>query len=122
MISILKKQFSKSAECPLISNVRLCFIETTFVSSKLQGKQGCYCNFLGESKSVENLVKVPWTETTLSTIFSKYQLKDLFNTDEFELFSQRLPDKTFNLGSEKCSGSKKSKISLTRMVAVNACD
>ena len=59
-------------------------------------------------------MKVPWTETTLSTIFSKYQLKDLFNTDEFELFSQRLPDKTFNLGSEKCSGSKKSKIRFSK--------
>ena len=35
-------------------------------------------------------------------------------------FFQYLLDKTLNLGSEKCSGSKESKICLTRMAAANA--
>ena len=68
-------------------------------------------------KSVKVSMTAPWTKTTLPTILSKYELKDIFNADEFGLFYQCLPDKTFNLGSEMCSGGKKSKIRLTGMAA-----
>ena len=39
-----------------------------------------------KSKSVEDSMTTPLTETTL-TILSKFELKDLFNADEFGLYS-----------------------------------
>ena len=48
-----------------------------------------------------------WSETTLPTILSNYKLEDSFNADEFGLFYQCLPDKTYHLKGEKCSGEKK---------------
>ena len=40
----------------------------------------------GESKSVTKQMVAPWNETTLPTFLSKYDLKDISNTDEFGLF------------------------------------
>ena len=37
----------------------------------------------------------PWNETTLPALLSKYDLKDIFNADGFDLFYQCLPNKTF---------------------------
>ena len=110
MISILKKQLSTSAECPLTFECSILFYRNCVR----------FKSIVGESKSVEDSMTAPWTETTLPTILSKYELKDIFNADEFGLFDQCLPDKTFNLVSEKCSGGKKSKIRLTGMAAANA--
>ena len=45
-----------------------------------------------------------WKETCLPTILSKYELRDIYNADEFGLFDTCLPDKTFHLKGEKCSG------------------
>ena len=61
-----------------------------------------------------------WSETTLPTILSNYKLEDIFNADEFGLFYQCLPDKTYHLKGEKCSGEKKSKIRLTEIAAASA--
>ena len=61
-----------------------------------------------------------WSETTLPTILSNYNLEDIFNADEFGLFYQCLPDKTYHLKGEKCSGRKKSKVRLTEMAAASA--
>ena len=62
----------------------------------------------------------PWLETTLPTILSRYPLKDLFNADEFGLFYQCLPDKTYHFTKEKCIGGKHNKVRLTGMAAGNA--
>ena len=62
----------------------------------------------------------PWNETTLPTLLSKYDLKDIFNTDEFGLFYQCLPNKTYHFKSQTCSGGKSSKVRLTGMAAGNA--
>ena len=39
----------------------------------------------GESKSVTKQMVAPWNETTLPNLLSKYDLKDIFNADEFRL-------------------------------------
>ena len=61
-----------------------------------------------------------WWETSLPILLSNYDLKDIYNTDEFVLFYQSLPNKTYQLKSEKCYGGKLSKICITGMAAANA--
>ena len=74
----------------------------------------------GECKSVTNQMTSSWNETTLPTILSNYKLEDIFNADEFGLFYQCLPEKTYHLKGEKCSGGKKSKLRFTGMAAASA--
>lgn len=74
----------------------------------------------GESKSVTEEMTAPWLETTLPTILSRYPIENVFNADEFGLFYQCLPNKTFHFKKEKCSGGKHSKVRLTGMAAGNA--
>ena len=54
-----------------------------------------------------------WNETTLPALLSKYDLKDIFNTDEFGLFCQCLPNKTYHFKGQKYSVGKNSKVRLT---------
>ena len=61
-----------------------------------------------------------WNETTLPTIQSNYKLQDIFNADQFELFYQCLPYKTYHLKAEKYSGVKKSKVRKTGMATASA--
>ena len=61
-----------------------------------------------------------WKETHLPTILSRYELKDIFNTDEFGLFYQALPSKSMHFKNERCSGGKFSKVRLTGLAAANA--
>ena len=44
-----------------------------------------------------------------------YDLKDIYNADEFGVFYQCVPNK-----SEKCSGGKSSKVHRTGMASANA--
>ena len=74
----------------------------------------------GESKSVTSEMTAAWKETSLSTILSRYELKDIYNADEFGLFYQGLPKKTLHLKGEKCSGGKYSKVCLTGMAAASS--
>ena len=74
----------------------------------------------GESKSVNREMTAAWKETSLSTILSRYELKDIYNADDFGLFYQGLSKKTLHLKSEKCSGGKYSKVRLTGMAAASA--
>ena len=74
----------------------------------------------GEFKSVAKEMTSSWSETTLPTILSNYKLKDIFNATEFGLFYQCLPDKTYHLKGEKCSGEKKSEVRLSGMAAASA--
>ena len=61
-----------------------------------------------------------WNETTLPTLLSKYNLKNIFNADEFGLFYQYLPNKIYHFKGQKCSGGKNSKVRLAGMAAGNA--
>nr|XP_047142814.1 tigger transposable element-derived protein 4-like [Hydra vulgaris] len=54
-----------------------------------------------------------WNETTLPTLLLNYKLENIFNADEFGLFYQCLPNKTYHLSQEKCFGGKNSKVRLT---------
>ena len=82
-----------------------------------------------ESSSVTTEMTAPWNETTLPTLLSNYKLEDIFNADEFGLFQQCLPSKTYHLFGEKCCGGRNSKVRLTGMVTArttkkvgNVCD
>ena len=61
-----------------------------------------------------------WEESTLPTILSNYELRDIYNADEFGLFYKALPEKSLQLKSEKCVGGKHSKVRLTGLAAGNA--
>ena len=61
-----------------------------------------------------------WSETSLPTLLSNYDLEDIYNADEFGIFYQCLPNETYELKSEKCYGGKLSKIHITGMAAANA--
>ena len=45
----------------------------------------------GKSEKVTNEMAAPWKETTLPKLIARYQLKDIFNGDEFGLFYEALP-------------------------------
>ena len=74
----------------------------------------------GEAKSCTADMTASWEETTLPTILTNYQLRDIFNADEFGLFYKALPDKSLHLKSEKCIGGEHNKVRLTGMAAANA--
>ena len=74
----------------------------------------------GESKSVTPEMVNAWSETSLAILLSNYDLKDSYNADEIGRFYQYLPNKTYQLQSEKHYGGKLSKISITGMAAANA--
>ena len=61
-----------------------------------------------------------WNKTTLPTLLSKYDLKYIFNADEFGLFYQCLPNKTYHFKGQKCSGGKISQVRLAGMAEGNA--
>ena len=62
-----------------------------------------------------------WNETSLPTLLSKYSLENNYNADEFGLFFQCLPNKSFHLKSEECSGGKHSNIRMViSLIAANA--
>ena len=74
----------------------------------------------GESKSVTPEMVNTLLETSLPTLLSNYDLKEIYNADEFGLFYQCLPNKSYQLKSEKCYGGKLSKLRITDMAAANA--
>ena len=74
----------------------------------------------GEEKSCTPEMTASWEQTHLPTILSRYELKDIYNADEFGLFYQQLPTSTFHLKGQRCAGGKFSKIRLTGLAAGNA--
>ena len=62
-----------------------------------------------------------WRETTLLTIISRYDSRDIYNEDEFGAFCKALPTKSMHLIGQKCSGGKNIKIRLTGLAAANMC-
>ena len=73
-----------------------------------------------ESKAVMPEMVTGWNETTLSTLISNYSLENIYNANKFGLFYQCLPDKSYQLKTEKCSGGKHSKIRIIGLAAANA--
>ena len=74
----------------------------------------------GKSEKVTKEMTAPWEETALSTILARYQLKDIFNADEFGLFYEALTSKSLHFRGKHCSGEKLTKVRLTGMTASNA--
>ena len=74
----------------------------------------------GEAKSCTEEMTASWEESTLPTTLSNYELRDIYNADEFGLFYKALPDKSLQLKSEKCVGGKHSKFRLTGLAVGNA--
>ena len=58
-------------------------------------------------------------ETSLPTLLSNYELKDIYNDDKLELFYECLLSKTYQFKSEKCSGGKLSKMRITGLAVAN---
>ena len=73
----------------------------------------------GELENVTKEMTVPWEETALPTILSRYQLKDIFNVDEFGLLYEALTSKSLHFRGKHCSGGKLSKVWLTGMTVSN---
>ena len=61
-----------------------------------------------------------WNETTLPTLLSNYSLENVCNADEYGLLYQCLPNKSYQLKTEKCSGGKHSKTRITGLAAADA--
>ena len=74
----------------------------------------------GEERSCTEKMTASWVLTHLPTILSRYDLRDIYNADEFGLFYQQLPTKSFHLKGERCAGGKFSKVRLTGLAAGNA--
>ena len=74
----------------------------------------------GEVNSVSSEVTAPWKETVLPTLLSRYELKDIYNADEFGLFYQCLSNRPLHLKGERCAGGKYGKMRLTGTSAGNA--
>ena len=52
-------------------------------------------------------------------LLSNYGLENIYDANEFGLFYQCLPDKSYHLKTEKCLGGKPSKIRITGLAAAN---
>ena len=74
----------------------------------------------GESEKVTKEMAAPWEETTLPTLLARYQLKNVFNGDEFGLLYEALPSKSLHFRRLRCLGAKHDKIWLTGMATSNA--
>ena len=76
----------------------------------------------GESNSVSPEMVNSRNETSLSTILSNCDLRDIYNVDEFGLSYLFLPDKIYHLKKDKFSVGKQSKFRITEIAAANALD
>ena len=63
----------------------------------------------GEKNACTPEMAACWKETHLPTILSRYELKDIFNTDEFGLFYQAMPNKSLHFKGERCAGENTAK-------------
>ena len=76
----------------------------------------------GEERSCTEEMTASWEQTHLLTILSRYELRDIYNADEFGLFYQQLPTKSFHLKGARCAGGKFSQVHLTGLAAGNWVD
>ena len=73
----------------------------------------------GKEKLCTKEMTASWEQTYLPTILLSYELRDIYNAEEFGLFYQQLPMKTFHLKGEQCAGGKFSKAHLKGLAAGN---
>ena len=88
-----------------------------FSSSFKHGKT--FKEVSGEPEKVIKEMNAPWEETNLPIILTRYQLKGIFNADEFGLLYEVLPSKSLYFRGKHCSGGKHSKVRLTGIAASN---
>ncbi|CAF3387968.1 unnamed protein product [Rotaria socialis] len=77
-----------------------------------------------ENISIGNSSIQDWA-SRFPVILSCYEARDIFDTDETDLFYQAIPDRSFVLSKEDCKGEKKSMerltILLTNLTILNTC-
>ena len=73
----------------------------------------------GKSEKVNKEMTAPCEEATLPTILARYQLKVIFNADEFDRFYEGWPSKSLHFQGKRCSGGKL-KVRLTGMATSSA--
>ena len=74
----------------------------------------------GTPEKVTKEMPASWEKRILPTILARYQLKDILNADEFGLFYEALPSKSFHFRDKRCLGRKHSKVRLKGMAPSNA--
>jgi hypothetical protein len=78
-----------------------------------------YRKVCGETNSVNPEEVVAWKHTTLLYLMAKYSPKDMLNAEEFGLFYNMLPDKTYTFKAASCKGIKVHKERITILVCAN---
>jgi len=105
------------------------YFATQFGYSNFKASQGWLGNWknrhniifrkiCGESASLNDSLCNEWLGK-LSNIIKEYSPDDVFNVDETSLFFKCLPDRTFILKRETCSGGKQSKERITILLGSN---
>jgi hypothetical protein len=84
-----------------------------------KASRSVYRKVCAEANSVNPEEVVNWKNTTLLHLMAKYSPKDIFNADEFGLFYNMLPDKTYTFKGASCKGIKVNKERITVPVCVN---
>ncbi|XP_034250180.1 tigger transposable element-derived protein 6-like [Thrips palmi] len=74
----------------------------------------------GESADVFDDTVDAWRRRVLPSLLKGYELKDIYNADEFGLFLNLLPDRTMCFSTEESSGNKQSRARLTILLGCNA--
>jgi hypothetical protein len=78
-----------------------------------------YRKVCGEANSVNPEEVVAWKDITLLHLMAKYSPKDNFSADEFGLFYNMLPDKTYTFKGARCKGIKVNKQRIAIPVCAN---
>jgi hypothetical protein len=78
-----------------------------------------YRKVCSEANSVNPEEVVAWEDTTLLHLVAKYSPKDIFSADEFGLFYNMLPDKTYTFKGANCKGIKVNKERITILVCAD---
>ena len=73
----------------------------------------------GESEKVTKEMTSSCEETNFPAILARYQLKDIFNANQFGLFCKALPSKSFHFRGKRCLSGKRSKVWITGMATAN---
>jgi hypothetical protein len=78
-----------------------------------------YSKVCGEANSLNPEEVVAWKGTTLLHLMTKYSPKDIFSADEFGLFYNMLPDKTYTFKGASCKDIKVNNERITVLVCTN---
>ena len=73
----------------------------------------------GEAGAVNLQSLLEWKQQVLQPLLRQFSADDVFNLDETGLFWQLLPSKTMSFRGKRCTGGKKSKQRIIRLVGAN---